>query len=107
MADRHATDPARVGRRLAAGVGREGRSCCGGLGTRLREHSDTVPKSLVSIGNRPIRPRSSPKIVSSILLTGAGGMASSLSSLPVSLPARRTAAIGGNNRLLNGDRSSI
>jgi glucose-1-phosphate cytidylyltransferase len=27
---------------------------CGGLGTRLREHSDTVPKSLVSIGNRPI-----------------------------------------------------
>lgn len=27
---------------------------CGGLGTRLREHSDTVPKSLVPIGNRPI-----------------------------------------------------
>jgi glucose-1-phosphate cytidylyltransferase len=27
---------------------------CGGLGTRLREHSDTVPKSLVMIGNRPI-----------------------------------------------------
>ena len=27
---------------------------CGGLGTRLREHSDTVPKSLVNIGNRPI-----------------------------------------------------
>jgi len=27
---------------------------CGGLGTRLREHSDTVPKSLVNIGTRPI-----------------------------------------------------
>ncbi|MGD9842286.1 MAG: sugar phosphate nucleotidyltransferase [Steroidobacteraceae bacterium] len=27
---------------------------CGGLGTRLREHSDTVPKSLVNIGARPI-----------------------------------------------------
>jgi len=27
---------------------------CGGLGTRLREHSDTVPKSLVHIGCRPI-----------------------------------------------------
>lgn len=27
---------------------------CGGLGTRLREHSETVPKSLVTIGNRPI-----------------------------------------------------
>ena len=27
---------------------------CGGLGTRMREHSDTVPKSLVNIGNRPI-----------------------------------------------------
>src|SRR5690242_5723607 len=27
---------------------------CGGLGTRLREHSDTVPKSLVNIGMRPI-----------------------------------------------------
>lgn len=27
---------------------------CGGLGTRLREHSDTVPKPLVSIGFRPI-----------------------------------------------------
>jgi len=27
---------------------------CGGLGTRLREHSDTVPKSLVNIGIRPI-----------------------------------------------------
>jgi len=27
---------------------------CGGLGTRLREHSDTVPKSLVNIGVRPI-----------------------------------------------------
>jgi glucose-1-phosphate cytidylyltransferase len=27
---------------------------CGGLGTRLREHSDTVPKPLVNIGNRPI-----------------------------------------------------
>jgi glucose-1-phosphate cytidylyltransferase len=27
---------------------------CGGLGTRLREHSDTVPKPLVSIGHRPI-----------------------------------------------------
>lgn len=27
---------------------------CGGLGTRLREHSDTIPKSLVNIGYRPI-----------------------------------------------------
>jgi glucose-1-phosphate cytidylyltransferase len=27
---------------------------CGGLGTRLREHSDTIPKPLVSIGSRPI-----------------------------------------------------
>lgn len=27
---------------------------CGGLGTRLREYSDTIPKPLVPIGNRPI-----------------------------------------------------
>ncbi len=27
---------------------------CGGLGTRLREHSDTIPKPLVNIGVRPI-----------------------------------------------------
>ena len=27
---------------------------CGGLGTRLREHSDTIPKPLVSIGYRPL-----------------------------------------------------
>jgi glucose-1-phosphate cytidylyltransferase len=27
---------------------------CGGLGTRLREHSETVPKPMVSIGYRPI-----------------------------------------------------
>jgi len=27
---------------------------CGGLGTRLREHSDTIPKPLVNIGRRPI-----------------------------------------------------
>ena len=27
---------------------------CGGLGTRLREHSDTIPKPLVDVGNRPI-----------------------------------------------------
>jgi len=27
---------------------------CGGLGTRLREHSDTIPKPLVRIGYRPI-----------------------------------------------------
>jgi len=27
---------------------------CGGLGTRLREHSDTIPKPLVSIGSRPV-----------------------------------------------------
>ena len=27
---------------------------CGGFGTRLREHSDTIPKSLVDVGNRPI-----------------------------------------------------
>ncbi len=27
---------------------------CGGLGTRLREHSDTMPKPLVTIGYRPI-----------------------------------------------------
>ena len=27
---------------------------CGGMGTRLREHSDTIPKPLVNIGRRPI-----------------------------------------------------
>lgn len=27
---------------------------CGGLGTRLREHSETIPKPLVNVGNRPI-----------------------------------------------------
>ncbi|MEP7242480.1 MAG: sugar phosphate nucleotidyltransferase [Gammaproteobacteria bacterium] len=27
---------------------------CGGLGTRLREHSDTIPKPLVTLGSRPI-----------------------------------------------------
>ncbi len=27
---------------------------CGGMGTRLREHSDTIPKPLASIGTRPI-----------------------------------------------------
>lgn len=27
---------------------------CGGLGTRLREHSETVPKPLVNVGARPI-----------------------------------------------------
>jgi len=27
---------------------------CGGFGTRLREHSDTIPKPLVNIGNRPL-----------------------------------------------------
>jgi glucose-1-phosphate cytidylyltransferase len=27
---------------------------CGGLGTRLREHSETIPKPLVNIGDRPI-----------------------------------------------------
>lgn len=27
---------------------------CGGLGTRLREHSETIPKPLVQIGDRPI-----------------------------------------------------
>ena len=27
---------------------------CGGLGTRLREHSETIPKPLVQIGYRPI-----------------------------------------------------
>ncbi len=27
---------------------------CGGLGTRLREHSDTIPKPLVGIGFRPV-----------------------------------------------------
>lgn len=27
---------------------------CGGLGTRLREHADTIPKPLVNIGYRPI-----------------------------------------------------
>ena len=27
---------------------------CGGMGTRLREHSNTIPKPLVNIGRRPI-----------------------------------------------------
>lgn len=27
---------------------------CGGMGTRLREHSDTIPKPLVQVGIRPI-----------------------------------------------------
>jgi len=27
---------------------------CGGLGTRLREYSETIPKPLVTIGYRPI-----------------------------------------------------
>jgi glucose-1-phosphate cytidylyltransferase len=27
---------------------------CGGLGTRLREHSETIPKPLVNIGYRPV-----------------------------------------------------
>lgn len=27
---------------------------CGGLGTRLREHSETIPKPLVNVGHRPI-----------------------------------------------------
>ncbi len=27
---------------------------CGGLGTRLREHSEEIPKPLVNVGNRPI-----------------------------------------------------
>jgi glucose-1-phosphate cytidylyltransferase len=27
---------------------------CGGLGTRLREHSETIPKPLVTVGDRPI-----------------------------------------------------
>jgi glucose-1-phosphate cytidylyltransferase len=27
---------------------------CGGLGTRIREHSERIPKPLVNIGNRPI-----------------------------------------------------
>ena len=27
---------------------------CGGLGTRIRSHSDTVPKPMVNIGHRPI-----------------------------------------------------
>ena len=27
---------------------------CGGLGTRLREHSETIPKPLVNVGRRPI-----------------------------------------------------
>jgi glucose-1-phosphate cytidylyltransferase len=27
---------------------------CGGLGTRLREHSETIPKPLVNVGGRPI-----------------------------------------------------
>ncbi len=27
---------------------------CGGLGTRLREHSDTIPKPLVNVGFRPL-----------------------------------------------------
>jgi glucose-1-phosphate cytidylyltransferase len=27
---------------------------CGGFGTRLREHSDTIPKPLVNVGYRPI-----------------------------------------------------
>ena len=27
---------------------------CGGLGTRLREYSETIPKPLVNIGDRPV-----------------------------------------------------
>ena len=27
---------------------------CGGLGTRIRENSERIPKPLVNVGNRPI-----------------------------------------------------
>jgi hypothetical protein len=41
------------------------------------------------------------------LFTNGDGIASSLSSLPVSFPTSLTAAIGGNSRLLKGESSSI
>src|SRR4029453_3629943 len=100
MADRHAPDPARLGRRLAAGVGRKGVDPAEECAAQRRRGKKATKDTPNGNGPRPTNPRSSPKIVSSALLTGADGMASSLSSLPVSLPARRTAAMGGGKRVV-------
>ena len=56
------------------------------------------------IGTRPTRWRSSRKIVSNTALSGSGGGESSLSSLPVSLPAKRAATAAGNSSELNQRR---
>src|SRR5690349_11640189 len=103
LAARYAADPTQLGRRLGAGVGGRGLGPAQAEGRRRTATRDTPN----GIGTRPISERSSPNIVSSVRFTNAPGMASSLSSLPVTLPNRRTAAIGGKSRLLNGDRSSI
>src|SRR5262249_51643394 len=46
--------PRAPARRPASGSAMKVVLFCGGLGTRLREHSGTIPKPLANIGSRPI-----------------------------------------------------